>query len=180
MVIIAATLLLLLPLLTKSTPDLASAQGIFAILGGWGGIIIGYYFGRLPSEKAADTASKVANTATQVASTANQAAETSQQQTETAKQAADIATKAATEANLIAEKAKLQTAEAEQTKLGVISECTNFLENTASQLKQLPNLSADMKTKKGLTAESMDSLGAEIENQIIKINAEIKKLKSLT
>jgi len=54
---------LMWPSLTKSPPDTSSAQGIFAILGGWGGIIIGYYFGRLPSEKAADKASAAADTA---------------------------------------------------------------------------------------------------------------------
>jgi hypothetical protein len=61
--IIAAILFLMWPPLTKSPPDTASAQGIFAILGGWGGVILGYYFGRLPSEKAADKASQAADSA---------------------------------------------------------------------------------------------------------------------
>jgi hypothetical protein len=106
-IIIVLTLVLMWPLLSKATPDLTSAQGIFAILGGWGGIIIGYYFGRLPSEKAADTANKVANTANKVAIEANQASTT-------AKQTAD---------------------DAVQTKLRVVSDCTNLLENTAKSLK---------------------------------------------
>lgn len=62
-IIVLAVLILMWPSLTKSPPDTSSAQGIFAILGGWGGIIIGYYFGRLPSEKAADKASAAADTA---------------------------------------------------------------------------------------------------------------------
>ena len=63
MAIIAAVLYLLWTPLTKSPPDLTSAQGIFTILGGWGGVILGYYFGRLPSEKAADNARRDADNA---------------------------------------------------------------------------------------------------------------------
>jgi len=62
-VIIGATLFLMWPSLTKSPPDTGSAQGVFAILGGWGGVVLGYYFGRLPSEKAADKASQAADSA---------------------------------------------------------------------------------------------------------------------
>jgi hypothetical protein len=61
--IIAAILLLMWPSLSKSPPDTTSAQGVFAILGGWGGVVLGYYFGRLPSEKAADKASQAADSA---------------------------------------------------------------------------------------------------------------------
>jgi hypothetical protein len=45
------------------TVNTTNAQGIFAILGGWGGVILGYYFGRVPAEKAADKASEAADTA---------------------------------------------------------------------------------------------------------------------
>jgi hypothetical protein len=47
------TLILIWPSLAASPVDIQSAQGIFSILGGWGGVVIGYYFGRLPAEKAA-------------------------------------------------------------------------------------------------------------------------------
>ena len=53
LIIILGTLVLLWPALTSSPIDITSAQGIFSILGGWGGVIIGYYFGRLPAERAA-------------------------------------------------------------------------------------------------------------------------------
>ncbi len=62
-VIIFATLFLMWPSLTSSPPNLTIAQGIFSILGGWGGVILGYYFGRLPSEKAADKANEAADSA---------------------------------------------------------------------------------------------------------------------
>ena len=55
-VIVIGTLVLLWPQLTKPTPDITTAQAIFSILGGWGGVVIGYYFGRLPAEKATKSA----------------------------------------------------------------------------------------------------------------------------
>ncbi len=51
------------PALLASPVDATSAQAIFAVLGGWGGVVIGYYFGRIPAEKAADKAEKVAEVA---------------------------------------------------------------------------------------------------------------------
>ena len=52
-VIIGGTLILLWPPLSGPTHDIEAAQGIFSILGGWGGVILGYYFGRLPAERVA-------------------------------------------------------------------------------------------------------------------------------
>ena len=63
--IIIATLALLWPSL--SSGDTTEAQGIFAILGGWGGVVLGYYFGRVPAEKASDNANKAADKATDTA-----------------------------------------------------------------------------------------------------------------
>ena len=54
--IIGWTLLLLRPPLSGPTYDIEAAQGIFSILGGWGGVILGYYFGRLPAERVAERA----------------------------------------------------------------------------------------------------------------------------
>jgi len=61
--IILATLFFLAPSLTANPADSTSAQAVFAVLGGWGGVVIGYYFGRIPAEKAADKAEKVADSA---------------------------------------------------------------------------------------------------------------------
>jgi hypothetical protein len=63
LIIVLGTLILLWPSLTASPVDIDSAQGIFSILGGWGGVVIGYYFGRLPAEKAATKAEEVADAA---------------------------------------------------------------------------------------------------------------------
>jgi len=63
LIIVLGTLILLWPSLTSSPVDIDSAQGIFSILGGWGGVVIGYYFGRLPAEKAATKAEEVADAA---------------------------------------------------------------------------------------------------------------------
>lgn len=62
-IIVLGTLILLWPALTASPVDVQSAQGIFSILGGWGGVVIGYYFGRLPAEKAAAKAEVAADVA---------------------------------------------------------------------------------------------------------------------
>ena len=62
-VIILATLVLMWPALSKSPIDMQSASGVFAILGGWGGVVLGYYFGRLPAEKATDKANDAADNA---------------------------------------------------------------------------------------------------------------------
>ena len=62
-VIIGGTLLLLWPPLSGPTHDVEAAQGIFSILGGWGGVILGYYFGRLPAERVAARAEEKAEEA---------------------------------------------------------------------------------------------------------------------
>ena len=61
--IIAAIIIFLTPSLLASPADATSAQAIFAVLGGWGGVVIGYYFGRIPAEKAAEKAEAVAQSA---------------------------------------------------------------------------------------------------------------------
>ena len=58
--IIGWTLVLLRPPLSGPTYDIEAAQGIFSILGGWGGVILGYYFGRLPAERVAERAEEKA------------------------------------------------------------------------------------------------------------------------
>lgn len=58
--IIVYTFILLWPALSASPIDTTSAQGVFSILGGWGGVVLGYYFGRIPAEKAASQAEKTA------------------------------------------------------------------------------------------------------------------------
>jgi len=62
-VIIGGTLVLLRPPLSGPTYDVEAAQGIFSILGGWGGVILGYYFGRLPAERIAARAEEKAEEA---------------------------------------------------------------------------------------------------------------------
>lgn len=61
--IILGMFLLLWRLLIKEPPDITNAQGVFSILGGWGGVVLGYYFGRLPAERAATKAEAVATAA---------------------------------------------------------------------------------------------------------------------
>jgi len=61
--IIGGTLVLLRPPLSGPTYDVEAAQGIFSILGGWGGVILGYYFGRLPAERVAARAEEKAEEA---------------------------------------------------------------------------------------------------------------------
>ncbi len=72
--IIVYTLILLWPALFASPIDLTSAEGIFSILGGWGGVILGYYFGRIPAEKAASQAEKTAQMAEKTKETAEEEA----------------------------------------------------------------------------------------------------------
>lgn len=61
--IIVGLYFLLWSLLTKDPPDVQGAQSIFALLGGWGGIVLGYYFGRLPAERAVTRAEQTAMSA---------------------------------------------------------------------------------------------------------------------
>jgi hypothetical protein len=61
--IIVVSVMVLLWLSLYPTVNLENAKGIFAILGGWVGVIIGYYFGRVPAEKGTDKANEVADTA---------------------------------------------------------------------------------------------------------------------
>ena len=61
--IIGGTLVLLWAPLKGPTQDIDAAQGIFSILGGWGGVILGYYFGRLPAERVAERAEEKAEEA---------------------------------------------------------------------------------------------------------------------
>ena len=75
--IIVGMFLLLWPLLNRGTPDITNAQAIFSILGGWGGVVLGYYFGRIPAERAATKAEAVAS----VAEKAKMAAVTSENTT---------------------------------------------------------------------------------------------------
>lgn len=62
-VLLMGTLILLWPCLSASPVNVQDAQGIFSILGGWGGVILGYYFGRMPAERTADRADMAARTA---------------------------------------------------------------------------------------------------------------------
>jgi hypothetical protein len=80
--IVGGTILLLWPSLSGPTRDLAAAQGIFSILGGWGGVVIGYYFGRLPAERIAARAEEAAESAikTQQVALSDSATSVSQQQ----------------------------------------------------------------------------------------------------
>ncbi len=61
--IIGWTLIFLRSPLSGPTYDIEAAQGIFSILGGWGGVILGYYFGRLPAERVAERAEEKAEEA---------------------------------------------------------------------------------------------------------------------
>ncbi|MCW4006959.1 MAG: hypothetical protein NWF04_10285 [Candidatus Bathyarchaeota archaeon] len=81
-IIIVAILVFLAPALLASPADATSAQAIFAVLGGWGGVVIGYYFGRIPAEKAAEKAEAVAETATQRAEAAAETARAQRDKTE--------------------------------------------------------------------------------------------------
>ena len=63
--IVISILVLMWPSLSRTPADITGAQAIFSILGGWGGVAIGYYFGRIPAEKSADKANAVADQARQ-------------------------------------------------------------------------------------------------------------------
>jgi len=80
--IVGGTIWLLWPSLSGPTRDLAAAQGIFSILGGWGGVVIGYYFGRLPAERIAAKAEEAAESAikTQQVALSDSATSVAQQQ----------------------------------------------------------------------------------------------------
>jgi hypothetical protein len=154
-IIIIATIILMWPSLSSGdSTKLPMAQGIFAILGGWGGIILGYYFGRLPSEKAADTANKV---------------------TDKANQAADTARQVANQAGQTAIVAQEQTKTAQQQANSVISNCTSLLEKTSISLKQLSTGAGGTTAKSGLVG-----ITAGIDAQIQEIDYEIKKLREMS
>jgi hypothetical protein len=80
--IVGGTIWLLWSSLSGPTRDLAAAQGIFSILGGWGGVVIGYYFGRLPAERIAAKAEEAAESAikTQQVALSDSATSVAQQQ----------------------------------------------------------------------------------------------------
>jgi len=63
--VVVGLLVLMWPALSRSPADITGAQAIFSILGGWGGVAIGYYFGRIPAERSADKATAVADQARQ-------------------------------------------------------------------------------------------------------------------
>jgi hypothetical protein len=54
-IILYALLVLYFPL-SKSPPDVANAESIFNLISAWVGVILGYYFGRVPAEKMAEEA----------------------------------------------------------------------------------------------------------------------------
>lgn len=56
LIVVGGTFILLWPALSTRPIDVTSAQAIFSILGGWGGIVIGFYFGSNSGEKIAKSA----------------------------------------------------------------------------------------------------------------------------
>ena len=62
-VVIISTYALVWPPFSRSPIDLNSAQAIYSVLGGWAGVVLGYYFGRIPSERAATKAEAAASAA---------------------------------------------------------------------------------------------------------------------
>jgi len=179
LIIIIATLVLMWPSLAKSPADLTTAQGIFAILGGWGGVILGYYFGRLPSEKAADTANKTTDKANQTTSNAHQVANTATQIALTASQTANNANKlaeasrqAAENNRQIAENAKNDAARAEQNKANAIEKCNSSLNEAEKSLQEILAQTKELKelaTKKSASAESVQNVVSQIEEASNKI-----------
>lgn len=61
--LVAIVLFFMYPSLTNSPPDIVNAKEIYVFLGGPVGVVLGYYFGRIPSEKATDNANRNANNA---------------------------------------------------------------------------------------------------------------------
>ena len=61
--VISALLYFLTPHIMTVPPDVQSATAIFSMFGGWSGGILGYYLGRVPSERAAVKAEAAALTA---------------------------------------------------------------------------------------------------------------------
>jgi len=61
--IIVLTAMFLLFTSLYPTFNLDNAKGVLTIFGGWVGLAIGYYFGRVPAEKGADKANEVADNA---------------------------------------------------------------------------------------------------------------------
>jgi hypothetical protein len=61
--IIVVTVMVLLWTSLYPTVNLENAKGILAIFGGWVGVAIGYYFGRVPAERGTDKANEVADIA---------------------------------------------------------------------------------------------------------------------
>jgi hypothetical protein len=61
--IIVVTIMFLLLISLYPAVNLDNAKGILAIFGGWVGIVVGYYFGRVPAERGTDKANEVADIA---------------------------------------------------------------------------------------------------------------------
>jgi hypothetical protein len=61
--IIVLTVMFLLLISLYPAVNLENAKGILAIFGGWVGIVVGYYFGRVPAERGTDKANEVADIA---------------------------------------------------------------------------------------------------------------------
>lgn len=138
---------LLWPSLSGPTFNLTNAQGTYSILGTLISVILGYYFGRLPSEKAADTANKIIDKANAVAETANKNVEILTVSYD--KVVSDVKQQA-----LDAEKAELKT-----------------LTDVHKMLQGILNSADDAKSKKVFNINVLDDFTAKINESIKQIEA---------